>query len=239
MSSRAELLAQRTDWMRQGTQRFQRELDALKDADFGAPSALEGWSRSHVVAHVVGNARALVNLMTWARTGVETRMYADAAQRAAEIESGATLAPERLRLEFEQSRLELDDAFAAMPGEAWGAEVITAQGRKVEATFVPWMRSREVWVHAVDIGPTASFEEFPSAFVEALIDESSTMFSGRDDCPSVTIEYDGRRRQLGAAGGPTVTGPPSAVLAWLLGRSRDGLATADGPTAIPQLPRWL
>ena len=39
-----------------------------------------GWSRRHVVAHVGYNARALTRLVEWAKTGIETPMYASADQ---------------------------------------------------------------------------------------------------------------------------------------------------------------
>ncbi|WP_373302302.1 maleylpyruvate isomerase N-terminal domain-containing protein [Streptomyces flaveus] len=45
--------------------------------------------QGHVVAHVARDAEALVNLLTWARTGVTTPMYASGDQRAREIEDGA------------------------------------------------------------------------------------------------------------------------------------------------------
>ena len=32
------------------------------------------------------------------------------------------------------------------------AEVVTAQGRTVPATEIPWLRAREVYVHVVDLG---------------------------------------------------------------------------------------
>ena len=42
------------------------------DADPSAPSLLPGWTRGHVLTHVARNADSLVNLLTWARTGVVT-----------------------------------------------------------------------------------------------------------------------------------------------------------------------
>ncbi len=61
----------------------------LDDAAVAAPSALPGWTRGHVLTHVARNADALVNLLTWARTGVETPAYPSREARDAGIEAGA------------------------------------------------------------------------------------------------------------------------------------------------------
>jgi maleylpyruvate isomerase len=61
----------------------------LDDAAVGAASELPGWSRGHVLTHLARNADGATNLLTWARTGVETPQYASLTQRAADIEAGA------------------------------------------------------------------------------------------------------------------------------------------------------
>ena len=45
------------------------------------PSLLPGWSRGHVLTHLARNADGAVNLLTWARTGVETPQYVSQEQR--------------------------------------------------------------------------------------------------------------------------------------------------------------
>src|SRR5690349_5101281 len=61
----------------------------LADADSAAPSLLPGWTRGHVLAHLALNADACVNLLTTARTGVDTPMYASDEQREADIVAAA------------------------------------------------------------------------------------------------------------------------------------------------------
>ena len=63
-------------WWADGERAFGTALGRLVPEDFAGPSLLPGWTRAHVLAHVAGNADALVNLLTWARTGEETPMYA-------------------------------------------------------------------------------------------------------------------------------------------------------------------
>ncbi len=81
------------DWAGKGTAAFEAAAHRATDASLTTPSHLPGWSRAHVIAHVARNAHALVNLLTWARTGVETPMYADDHQRTNEIEANAAARP--------------------------------------------------------------------------------------------------------------------------------------------------
>ena len=85
------------DWTEVGTELFLAELDRVSDGEFQLPAKLPGWTRGHVVAHVHYNAVALCRLVSWAATGVESRMYASPEQRNHEIQQGATLPPLELR----------------------------------------------------------------------------------------------------------------------------------------------
>ena len=84
----------------QATDRLIRTAERLDHAAVTAPSALPGWTTGHVLTHVARNADAYTNLLTWARTGVETPMYPDRATRAAEIESSAKAPVATLRAEL-------------------------------------------------------------------------------------------------------------------------------------------
>ena len=68
-------------WVGHGTDLLLRTLHAPPDVDLDGPCALSGWTRRHLRAHIAANAEALRNLAAWARTGVETPMYASPAQR--------------------------------------------------------------------------------------------------------------------------------------------------------------
>ncbi|MGH3391123.1 MAG: maleylpyruvate isomerase N-terminal domain-containing protein, partial [Actinomadura sp.] len=140
------------DWMREGTAVFTARLTGLSDDDLDAPTPLPGWTRRHVVAHMGYNARALLRLVHWARTGEQTQMYESRAARDAEIEDGAlTLSPAELRELTLGSAAELTKALDGLSDEHWRTEITTGMGRAVPATEIPWMRCREVWVHAVDL----------------------------------------------------------------------------------------
>ncbi|PXY26812.1 hypothetical protein DI005_27715 [Prauserella sp. PE36] len=160
-----------SDWLDECTDLLLRTVDGLADADFDAPSALPGWTRRHLVAHVHYNAEALRRLVSWARTGVENRMYASVEQRNAEIEDGSKLPVATLREQVHSSARALGADLAALPEEAWRTEVVTAQGRTVPATEIPWMRTREVSVHAVDLAAGVDFADLPPGLLRALADD--------------------------------------------------------------------
>lgn len=153
-------------WVDESTALFLSHVDA---ADLDAPSALDGWTRGHLAAHVHFNACALMRLASWASTGVERRMYASAEQRAAEIEEGAGWDRALLRRRVHDSARQLAAALDAMPAAAWQARVVTAQGRTVAAAEIVWMRAREVMVHATDLRTGVTFADLPADFTAALL----------------------------------------------------------------------
>ena len=171
-------LGQSLAWAAQGTALCGRAIASLDEASYGAASGLAGWTRKHLVAHLAANAEAIGRLISWARTGEESRMYSSPAQRTADIEAGAQLPGEELTTWFGRSARELAEAMEALPARAWQAEVVTAQGRTVPASQAPWMRSREVMVHAIDLGIGLTFADLPGGFLAALRDDITSKRGG-------------------------------------------------------------
>ncbi|HEX6313015.1 MAG TPA: maleylpyruvate isomerase family mycothiol-dependent enzyme [Acidimicrobiia bacterium] len=237
------LLDTRLAWMHEGTRFFDARVGQLADDDFHAPAALPRWTRAHVVAHVARNADALGNLLTWARTGVETQMYESGEQREADIEEGATRPAAVLRADLEDAQRRFAAAVASLPAEAWRAEVRTRAGRPIAAAEVPWMRAREVWVHAVDLDAGASFADLPPSFVEAFLTEVTATFTARPDCGAIELVATdtGRTWSIGPpdADEVVVEGGAGALLAWLLGRSDGAVLSAPGRGVLPAVPSWL
>ena len=237
------------DLVTAGTALFQRALDSLDDAALVEVTALAGWTRAHVVAHVAANADALVNLTTWARTGVETPMYASPEQRESDIEKGALLPAARLREWFSDSAAGLDRALRQLDGQSWTRLVRTAQGRTVPATEVPWMRTREVMVHAVDLDGGVGFDDLPTDFLIEVLHDAAAKRSRSADGPTVVLVStdptdapDGTPRStawpvVGVGDPVTVRGSLPQLAAYVTGRHATGLTTAGG--ALPTLPRWL
>jgi maleylpyruvate isomerase len=161
------------DWADAGTRLLLDAVARLDDAALGADTALPGWTRAHVVAHVAANADALGNLVHWAATGEPTPMYASAEERAEGIAKGAVLPAAALRTWLVESTDRLAAGFGRLTDEQWRREVVTAQGRTVPAAELPWMRAREVCVHAVDLAAGGTFADLPEGFLTRLVAEIS------------------------------------------------------------------
>ena len=86
-----------------------------------------------------------------------------------EIKDGATLSAAALRNLFDHTVARLDEKWRHLPGSRWAAPVRTAQGRTVPASETVWMRTREVWIHAVDLDNGAQFDDFPDVVLESLL----------------------------------------------------------------------
>ena len=221
-------------WWADGERALGTALGRLVPHEYAEPSLLPGWTRAHVLAHVAGNADALTNLLTWARTGVETPMYASPGARDAEIERRAALAPAELEAEVLAATRQLAEAVAALPEEAWTAEVRTAQGRVVAASEVFWIRAREVWVHAVDLDAGVGFADAPGELLAAVVDEVFAAWSRQGAVPAVTL-FAGDREW--GSGEPAVAGSLTDVTGWVTGRTAGEGLRCDGP--LPALPRWI
>jgi maleylpyruvate isomerase len=232
-------LALTLPWMREGTSLLLVLVDRLTDDDFREPSALPGWTRAHVVGHLARNAEALGRLAAWARTGVPTPMYADREQRAAEIDSSAALPPAALRQDLKSTAADLEDALAGLDATTWQAEVRSALGRAIPAAEIPWMRVREVWLHAVDLAVGTTVADLPAELIDMLLDDVTGMLTGRPECPSVLLAPADRARRWQI--GPTTEEPVVAqataarLLAWAAGRADGAELTTESVT----LPPWL
>jgi maleylpyruvate isomerase len=223
-------------WMRDGTELLLGAMSALSDADLDEPSLLPGWNRRYLLSHVAANADALRNLVYWARTGEERRMYVSPQQRDADIAAGAARPAGELRDRVASSAAELAGDLAALPEAAWDARVITAQGVNRLAAEIPWMRDREVYVHAVDLAAGVGFADLPADFLGALLDDVTARRSTLGTGPALDVAASdtGVRWRVAGAGTPaSVSAPLAALATWLTGRPVPALRDA------PALPPWL
>jgi maleylpyruvate isomerase len=238
---------------RRGTAFFARKLNELGDAELDGGSLLPGWSRRHVVAHIGYNARAIARLVEWAGTGVETPTYASATARDHEIAFGATLSPIALRNLFDHSAVHLNVEWRDLPSDAWSKAVRTAQGRVVPAAETVWMRSREVWIHAVDLDNGADFRDIPAPVLSRLLSDITGAWKARgtDTGLIVRVTDEGAGTELGdlSAESPLIiSGTLAGVVCWAAGRGSSGV-TAVGPGSVstadralplvPSAPRWI
>ncbi|GAA5067954.1 maleylpyruvate isomerase [Thermocatellispora tengchongensis] len=219
------------------TNRLLATVAGLADSDVTAPSRLPGWTRGHVLAHIARNADSHLNLLTWARTGVETPQYPDHEARAAAIEAGARRPAAEQLADLEESAARFAAAVRGMPAYAWRARVRGLGPPEHPAWYVLVRRVREVEVHHVDLDAGYDWTDWPEPFVRRELHDALACWPQAHDT-SIGEIHAGGRRWTGLGAGPAVHGAPAEVLAWLTGR-----APGTGLKVIPEgavaPPPWL
>jgi maleylpyruvate isomerase len=233
-------------WARRGTAYFARVLANLADDELYGPSLLPGWTRAHVVAHVGYNARALTRLVEWARTGVETPMYRSPVQRDREIERGSTLPARALRNVFAHAEVHLNVEWRDVAERQWDNPVVTAQGRTVPLRETAWMRTREVWVHAVDLAAGGSFVDVPADVLDELLADVLRVWARRTEIVDLTLILTDRPDPISIGNAdiaPAVAGTTADLVRWLAGRGARRLTVddrhLDDGATLPATPRWF
>lgn len=228
-------------WVDEGSALFARALQDRTDDQLDGPTSLAGWTGRHLLAHVAANADALDNLIRWAETGEETPMYSSPQQRNADIEAGAKRPAGELREWFATSAQSFARRYDALTVQQRAQEVRTAQGRTVPASEVTWMRSREVMVHAIDLGDALIFADLPTDFLVALVEDIAGKRLKGGDGPSLrlTATDTGTMIEIDGLGDPVdVSGPLADIATYLSGRPGARVTTGYGASA-PELPTWL
>lgn len=232
-------LSQTRTWIRTGTELVGTVLNELSDPELDAPSALPGWTRKHVLAHLAANADALCNLVAWAETGIETRMYSSTTQRNDDIDAGSLRPATELRAWFTRAAARLESGMDVLTEAQWTRTVVTAQGRSVPATEIPWLRSREVLIHAVDFGTGRTFEALPADFLLALVEDiCSKRASGTGPALEVRTPQGDTWSIPDDGDAVIVIGELPQIAAYLAGRPFTSVTTTDGG-APPALGAWL
>ena len=240
-------------WVVESTAHLIATAEQFDDAAVREPSLLPGWTRGHVLTHVARNADAVIRLLTWAATGVETPMYASPEARESEIEQGAGRSAAELLADVRESSERLALRAAQMTPEQWANEIVPRRGGPQPAAWLPWWRLEEMLIHHVDLDAAYSPAHWPESFTEPELAMIAARFSNPDftpDSPAFRIlveDADGNAsddRVYGILAAPDdeqvpeVRGPAAALVAWLIGRSNgDGLnVEPHGP--LPQPPAW-
>jgi maleylpyruvate isomerase len=222
--------------------RLLASASTLSDEQTREPSLLPGWSRGHLLTHVARSCDGLLNLLTWAETGVETPMYPSREAREADIEAGADRSAGELAADIDGSAKSFAAKARALPDDAWLTEVRTFRGPAHPAWFVLNRRLFEVEVHHSDLGAGYGPADWPQWFVSDELYRVSTEYSQDPATPAAVLNdaTSGRQYFLGSAdsSGLAVTGTGYALLAWLIGRDSGTDLTADPAGPLPDIPSY-
>ncbi|MFI6297531.1 maleylpyruvate isomerase family mycothiol-dependent enzyme [Nonomuraea sp. NPDC050790] len=223
------------------TNRLLATAAGLSPGELSAPSNLPGWTRGHVLAHLARNADGLLNLLAWARTGVETPQYPSTAARAAGIEGGAGRTPAEHLADLEDGAVRLSRAIRDHPAQAWSGMVRALRPPWHPAWYVLVRRIRELEIHHADLGAGYGPADWPAAFVRRELHDCRACWPyGRSAVGEITLLGEPSDTWHGLGEGPAVAGAPADVLAWLTGRSRgEGIRVVREGHAVPEPPPWL
>lgn len=200
-------------WLVSQVARSQARLDAslaaLTDGQVRAASALPGWTRGHVLAHIAGNARTAAEMFEGYARGEDIEQYAGSpTRREAEIEADGNRSAAELVELVRQTGARCLAAYRSMPD--WEGTLRWQSGRR-PVTRGPVSRWREIEIHRLDLDLGSTFSDWSLEFVEFHLARELPRLSER--APDIAV--------------PEL--PAAQLLAWLVGRGGNGL---------PQLPPW-
>lgn len=205
---------------------LERLVAHVTDRQLAEPSALPGWSRGHVLAHLTDNARMFARLAEHALRGDLVAAYdggVDERDAIIEATAGRSAAEHRARLAAHTARLEA--AWARAGEEDWKRPVTFRNADLAATVRARW---REAWIHMTDLDLGVRSDDWP----EDLATHAIVFLLGR--LPAGTRLYaDDVRREwsVGARPGALVTGRVRDLAAWLAGRP-----PAVSPVAAHGLP---
>lgn len=217
----------------------------LTEADVPGPSALPGWTRGHVLAHIAGISNAMARQLEYAARGDTVELYDggyDGRTKAIEMRAGHSLDQHRTDLDAALERaLRAFDSLQADTGSSaggWRAPISYRGGVVLDGGLALW---RELVIHAADLntgrGPetwSRQFCEHLFTFLAARVPEDQKLVLQPLGMPPATIGTGGRST--------VISGMVTDIAAWLAGRepslgSLRASAAADG-VDLPELLPW-
>lgn len=203
-----------------------RLVGPLDDYQVRAASALPGWSRGHVLAHLADNAQMFTRLAEHALRGELVPAYDGGVdERDAIIEAGVGRSAAGHRAELAARIAELEAVWARLGDADWGRPV-TFRNADVAATV--YARWREAWIHMVDLDLGVRPEDWPAELACHAID---FLLCRLPEGTGVRAEDVLREWSVGDRTGTVVTGRVRDLAAWLAGRT-----PATSPVAAEGLP---
>lgn len=221
------------------TARYLGALTVLDESALAAPSALPGWTRAHVVAHLSRNADAFARVLARAAAGGPASMYDSSESRDRDVEETVRSHDTPALVEDAQaSSRRFEDAAASYDGPA-DATYTRLPGEAASmpvGTVVP-RRRIELEVHHADLLLDYRPTDWPVDFSRDLVGRRQDELGL--DGPSMVLsatDVDGLWK-LGPGPGPEITGTVGDLAWWLVGRGGGaGLVSSTGE--LPQIAKW-
>lgn len=219
----------------EATRRLIRSADGLADEQYAAPSALPGWSRAHVLAHLALNAEGLAGALTGVVEGRRVPMYTSQEARDDDIDELAGEEPAVVRARLLGGCTDLADALVAVPEDRSGTVIERSPGsdRTFTVADVPSMRLREVEIHHADLAVGYDRSSWAPEFAAHVLDGAAARSPGSFTAHATDL---GREWRYGE-GGPVVSGTAVDLAWWVTGRGTgEGLTSDSGE--LPRIGAW-
>ncbi|MET1036455.1 MAG: maleylpyruvate isomerase family mycothiol-dependent enzyme [Arthrobacter sp.] len=228
-----------TAFVREAVDGLRSAIGSLEGAAMAEPSALPGWTRAHVVAHVDGVSRAIARQLEHARRGTRVGFYDGGMEgRNERIALGALMAPAKLAERALEGLDLLERALGDVPDDGWDALTsFRGEGTVRDCVLGAW---REALIHTADLGLGAGPVDWPSEFSRHLFDFLSVRLPAGT---RVVLQPTGRPPVVLGTGrdSTVITGMEFDLAAWIAGREPSGpiraTASADA-SELPALGPW-
>jgi maleylpyruvate isomerase len=220
--------------IRRAHERLGGAISPLTDGQVAEPSALPGWSRGHVLAHLVGLGAAAARQIDCARLGELVDLYdGGRPARDAAIEAGAPApATEQVRL-LRLATERMDDLLASLAPADWSRPV-RFRHEDVRSMALAWWRETEVHLTDLAVGPRS--DEWSVELCDHLVDFLAVRAPAGTRL--VLAAPDGWCRELGDGADRTVRGERTDLVAWLAGREPVRAVEAADGAVLPTLAPW-
>ncbi len=185
------------------------------DDDWAQPTALPGWTRSHVAAHLVDGARRLIAVIDSLGAARPVALHVDDDEERRSVEVLALASGLDLQISLDTSASELQEMLPALEGDT--TPVVTRSGYTIPAWQIPLARLGEVVLHHMDLDGRAGVVDLAPDTAVALLAFQVERYAERPNRRSVrlvadegyTADVDGVDDQV------EVRGPATDLILWL------------------------
>lgn len=214
-----------TEEVRTAHRRFVAAVSGLSPDELTAATALPGWTRAHVIAHVADGGRAFATLTEAALRGEVVALFpGGVADRNERIEKLA-VSPD-LMTHLSDGIARLEAAWERVDAADWARPVRFRNGDLAGTVYARW---REVWIHLVDCAVGVTPSHWPVSLAAHAIDFLLSRVP-----PGVALVATDVDRRWGPPNGEPLSGTVRDLAAWAAGREPVG--KLDGPTV--ELGEW-
>ncbi|MDJ0357333.1 maleylpyruvate isomerase family mycothiol-dependent enzyme [Paenarthrobacter sp. PH39-S1] len=213
---------------------------ALTENEISAPSALPGWTRGHVLAHLRGVANAVARQCEYAAQGESIEFYDggfEGRTRSIEVAAGNTAAEHLAALQGALNRVLTD--LRGLDEAGWQLPITYRNGVVYDGGLALW---RELVIHLSDLevgrGPETWSGEFCShlfGFLQPRVPAGLRLKLQPLGLPALTLE-----NKNSGGSSVSVSGMLTDLAAWLAGRTPSlGSLRAEAAADAVDLPELL